>query len=76
RERIFTGPYGKLYVWKMGSDKCRLFLKDTELLVATFHRKHLGILSKARAASVEIFPQGQHMVDDIVTTFIYMERLR
>ncbi|KAF9522241.1 hypothetical protein CPB83DRAFT_864734 [Crepidotus variabilis] len=75
-ERIFAGPDGKMYVWKMGSDKCRLFLKDTEILIATFHRKHLGVLSDARAASLEIVPQGQHMMDDILTTFIYMERLR
>ncbi|KAF9522242.1 hypothetical protein CPB83DRAFT_777383, partial [Crepidotus variabilis] len=43
-----------------------------EVPIVIYHRKHLGILSDARAASLEIFPQGQHMVDDIITTFVYI----
>ncbi|KAF9522243.1 hypothetical protein CPB83DRAFT_730437, partial [Crepidotus variabilis] len=73
---IFAGPDGQMYVWKIGLDKCKLFVKDTETPIATFHREYLGVLSPAQTASLEIYPQGEHMVDDIITTFIYMERLR
>jgi hypothetical protein len=44
--------------------------------VARFHRKSLGIFRKARKASLEIFPTGEHIVDAIMVTFIYVEKLR
>jgi len=44
--------------------------------VARYHRSSLGILSPAHSAYLEIFPIGEHMVDLIVVTFIYIERLR
>lgn len=45
-------------------------------MIATSHREHLGLFSAARPASLEVFPAGQHMLDDIVTSFVYVERLR
>ncbi|KAF9522244.1 hypothetical protein CPB83DRAFT_887643 [Crepidotus variabilis] len=74
-ERNYDAPDGKQYTWKIGINKCNLFLKDTETLVATFHRKN--ILSRGvETASLEIFSLGEHMVDEIIITFVYMERLR
>jgi hypothetical protein len=55
----------------------QLFLNDPSMTpVATFHRKHRGIFSDKRPASLEVFPPGEHMVDLILITFIYMEKLR
>jgi len=36
----------------------------------------LGILSKSRPPTLAILPQGQHIMDEIVATFIYMEEKR
>ena len=55
----------------------KLYTKDaSKTLVAAFHRRRLGIIGDARPASLEICPQGQHMVDLIVVTFIFVEKLR
>ena len=36
----------------------------------------MGIIGDARPSSFEILPEGQHMVDLIFVTFIFVERLR
>ncbi|KAF9523185.1 hypothetical protein CPB83DRAFT_821852 [Crepidotus variabilis] len=76
-ERTFIGPDGQEYVWKLGSQKGKqLVHKTSKTPVATFHREHKGFLSKTRPASLEILPQAELMTDNIITTFVYMERLR
>ena len=45
------------------------------MVVAKFCRQHLGIIGKARPASLEIFESGEHMVQEILLTFIYIEQL-
>ncbi|KDR82168.1 hypothetical protein GALMADRAFT_90776 [Galerina marginata CBS 339.88] len=77
RNRVFTGPNGREYLWKLGSSACKLFLNDSSKApVAYFHRKKRGILRESRPASLEIFAEGEHMVDLIVVTFVYMEKYR
>ena len=44
--------------------------------VARFHRRRLGIIGASRPASLEIFGAGKDMVDLIVVTGVYMEKLR
>lgn len=44
--------------------------------VARFHRRRLGIIGAAQPASLEIFMAGKDMVDLIVVTGVYMEKLR
>ncbi|KAJ3502817.1 hypothetical protein NLJ89_g8718 [Agrocybe chaxingu] len=87
--RIFTGSDGKEYRWKMGSSVSELFLHDTAkdttkhdskthvpLLVARFHDPQVSMYQKRRPASLEIFPVGEHMVELILITFIYIEKMR
>ena len=47
-----------------------------ESRVAVYHRRRLGMVTDARPASLEIFAEGEHMVDLIVVTFVYIEKLR
>ena len=44
--------------------------------VACFHRRQFGIIGDARPASLEIFTAGKDMVDLIVVTGVYVEKLR
>jgi hypothetical protein len=77
RNRVFTGPDGKEYEWELRSSSCKLYLKEVPRpLVATYHTRHFGIIGEARPASLEIFPEGEHMVDLIFVTFIFIEKLR
>jgi hypothetical protein len=55
----------------------QLFLNDpSETPVATFHCKQRGFFTQKRPASVEIFPPGEHMVELILVTLLYAEKLR
>ncbi|TEB19959.1 hypothetical protein FA13DRAFT_1645677 [Coprinellus micaceus] len=76
--RIFTGPDGKEYRWKLGYAKPVLYLNDdTSTPVAKFHQQDIiSITPRARRAALEIFPAGEHMVDLIVVTLVYIEKLR
>ncbi|KAF5387170.1 hypothetical protein D9615_002093 [Tricholomella constricta] len=77
RHRVFTGPDGREYKWELLSYNSQLVTNDDKkTLVARFHRASLGIIGKARPASFEISPTGEHMVQDILITFIYIEKIR
>ena len=55
----------------------QLFVNDSaKTPVAFFHRRQFGIVGEARPASLEIFEAGKEMVDLIVVTGAYMEKLR
>jgi len=75
RHRVFTGDDGKEYKWCLRRVRPELVLNDgSNTIVATFHPQRF-FWGKDRAR-LEIFPQGQHMVDEIVVTFTYVERIR
>ncbi|KAF8622045.1 hypothetical protein AX15_007328 [Amanita polypyramis BW_CC] len=71
-DRIFTGPDGRAYQWSM--DPIRLFHRDA--LLARFHKRSIGILNKPHPPYLEIFPEGMHMVDLIMVTFVYVLELK
>jgi hypothetical protein len=48
----------------------------SKTIVARFHDSTLGIIGKKRKASLEILPAGTHIIDQIVITFLYMDKLR
>ncbi|KAK0186379.1 hypothetical protein F5146DRAFT_1227035 [Armillaria mellea] len=79
RNRVFNGPDGKEYKWILGASISKLVLNDkSETLIAKFHTRKFGLFSpgKARPAYLEILPEGEHMVDVIFFTFIYIEKIR
>ncbi|KAG2125300.1 hypothetical protein BD769DRAFT_1358381 [Suillus cothurnatus] len=74
RRRVFRGPDGQLYKWKIGPRECILMLDDME--VARHHPLNLGFKKAEHQAYLEIFEPVEHMVDLVVLTFIYVEKLR
>ncbi|KAG5637189.1 hypothetical protein H0H81_005446 [Sphagnurus paluster] len=77
RHRVFTASDGREYKWLLQDSKSKLITNDeAKTLVASFHVKHFGIIGKARPASLEIFPPGEHIVQEILITFIYIEKIR
>ncbi|KAH6907028.1 hypothetical protein BKA70DRAFT_1563387 [Coprinopsis sp. MPI-PUGE-AT-0042] len=79
-DRIFTGPDGVEYRWDVGTSSRMpaMYLNgDFPKIVAKYDRMHLGILHDARPATLMIDDQlGGHMVDLIVITLIYIEKMR
>ncbi|KAJ2921096.1 hypothetical protein H1R20_g15997, partial [Candolleomyces eurysporus] len=80
RDRIWTGPDGIRYRWKIKDTKPELYLNDGDKrLVAKFHREHSGFFSTREAcpASLEFFGQPTpELVDMIVITFVHLEKRR
>ncbi|KAJ3805292.1 hypothetical protein F5876DRAFT_52093, partial [Lentinula aff. lateritia] len=74
--RVFTGPDGKEYKWVLGFYTPELILNDgSNTPVARFHRRKF-ILWNTPPGYLEILPCGVDMIDTILITFIYIEKLR
>ncbi|KAJ7041960.1 hypothetical protein C8F04DRAFT_1176617 [Mycena alexandri] len=82
RHRVFTARDGREFKWILGAytskaSYLQLQLSDSaETPVAIYRPKKLGLFSKPRKASIEIFPPFEDMLDEIMVTFAYIERLR
>ncbi|EGN95739.1 hypothetical protein SERLA73DRAFT_186926 [Serpula lacrymans var. lacrymans S7.3] len=74
RKRTFIGPDGRKYKWTLGRRTPSLELGD--IPVARFHKRSLGVIGQSHPPYLEIYPAGEHIVDAIVLTFIYVEKLR
>ena len=62
---------------KCPTTSSQLFVNNSaKTPVAFYHRRQLGIIGEARPASLEIFEAGKEMIDLIVVTGVYMEKLR
>ncbi|KAK7000727.1 hypothetical protein R3P38DRAFT_2797034 [Favolaschia claudopus] len=76
-QRTFTAEDGKEYKWYGGTTYTKLKLNDgSDTPVAEYRCKSVGLISKARDPYLEIYPEFEHMVDEILITFVYVERLR
>ncbi|KAF9269828.1 hypothetical protein L218DRAFT_292011 [Marasmius fiardii PR-910] len=76
RHRVFTGKDGKEYKWLLLWFHSELVTNDEKkTVVAKFAQKSFFV-KKSSPGLLEIFPPGEHMVDEIFTTFIYIEKLR
>ncbi|GLB35659.1 hypothetical protein LshimejAT787_0212240 [Lyophyllum shimeji] len=77
RHRVFTASDGREYKWLLQTFTPKLIVNDeSKGVVAKFHRRNLGIIGKPRPRSLEIFPAGEHMVQEILVTFVYVEKIR
>ncbi|KIJ61071.1 hypothetical protein HYDPIDRAFT_42854 [Hydnomerulius pinastri MD-312] len=77
RKRTFVGPDGRNYRWDMHSRVVVLSADDhSRTEIARFHRATLGIIGRRRKACLEIADQAEHILDLIILTFIYVEKVR
>jgi hypothetical protein len=49
---------------------------DSKIPIARFYHSTGGIFTMKHNQTLEIFPEGVHIVDDIIITFLYMDKLR
>ncbi|KAJ6505206.1 hypothetical protein C8R45DRAFT_545716 [Mycena sanguinolenta] len=76
-ESGFTGLDGKEYRWRLKINRTTLEIHgQPDALVADFKGKSLGIIGEARKPSLEIFSPYEHMADEIMVIFIYVEKTR
>ncbi|KAI0081487.1 hypothetical protein K474DRAFT_1703916 [Panus rudis PR-1116 ss-1] len=74
--RGLQGTDGRSYVWKESINSCHLDVDDGSkptVKVAQFHQRNI---LTGRKANLEIFPEGDHMLDLIVITWHYIETRR
>ncbi|GLB35680.1 hypothetical protein LshimejAT787_0212450 [Lyophyllum shimeji] len=77
RNRVWTASDGREYKWLLRSMKSELVTNDSEeKTIAKSHRRSLGILGPVRPGYLEILPEGEHIVQEILITFIYVEKYR
>jgi len=76
--RVFTAlTDGRSFRWTLGIWTSTLELDDSSKTpVARSHRSDIGILGKPRQARLEIFHGFEDLVDIILITFIFVEKLR
>ena len=49
---------------------------NSKMPVAQSHRSNRGLVGKARQARLEIFPGFEHLMDILLITYVYVEKLR
>ncbi|KAF9026051.1 hypothetical protein BDZ89DRAFT_1067889 [Hymenopellis radicata] len=77
RHRKFTAPDGKEYKWILGANRPKLITNDdSHTPVALYHRRRFGLFRAKRQAYLEVLPQAEHMLDTVVITFVYVEKIR
>ncbi|KAH7921062.1 hypothetical protein BV22DRAFT_756907 [Leucogyrophana mollusca] len=75
RRRTFTGPDGKSYKWVLNFTSVSLELADgSQKNLASFQRA--GAFGQKSGAVLEVSPLVAHMLDLVIITFIYVEKLR
>ncbi|KAF7346954.1 hypothetical protein MVEN_01447800 [Mycena venus] len=77
-EPEFTALDGKKYIWRKHVNRTTLELKGQPATVAAeYNGRNVGLVGKAREQpSLEIFPPFEGMADEIMVTFIYVEKRR
>ncbi|KIJ69135.1 hypothetical protein HYDPIDRAFT_105702 [Hydnomerulius pinastri MD-312] len=75
RRRTFVGPDGKSYKWVLNFTSVTLVLND-ESKTELAHFRRSGIFGKTEDAVLEVSDSVAHMLDLVILTFIYVEKLR
>ncbi|KAL0947775.1 hypothetical protein HGRIS_013851 [Hohenbuehelia grisea] len=77
KDRIFNGPDGQDYRWRISASNAELTAQDpSRTPIARYEPEQPNLVSKTKKATLEIYPEGEHMVDTIVVSFVYMEKIR
>ncbi|EIW79635.1 hypothetical protein CONPUDRAFT_166370 [Coniophora puteana RWD-64-598 SS2] len=85
RERHFIGPDMISYFWKLDTGvpslqvegSLELYRDDnSDTCIASYKRGEVRVFDTRDPGCLEITPEGEHMIDMIVITFVYVEKLR
>ncbi|KAH7882507.1 hypothetical protein F5I97DRAFT_261845 [Phlebopus sp. FC_14] len=71
----FVGSDGRKYKWKIESTNCWLKAENSVVELAKYHRCNLGFLTPQHPPYIEISPSVLHILDEIIMTFVYAEKL-
>ncbi|KXN82687.1 hypothetical protein AN958_02252 [Leucoagaricus sp. SymC.cos] len=79
RDRIFMASDGREYRWQLGARHLKLVTNDNnKKQIAKYRDYHisLGPLLKGRPASLEVDSSVEPILDEIMMTFVYCQKLR
>ncbi|KAF9230009.1 hypothetical protein BU15DRAFT_57559 [Melanogaster broomeanus] len=75
-DRHCVGPDGRAYKWKLrSSSRNCLQAENSPVELAKYHKRNFGIMTPSHPPHLEISPSVTHMLDYIITTFVYVENL-
>ncbi|KAI6144716.1 hypothetical protein BKA82DRAFT_15641 [Pisolithus tinctorius] len=76
-KHMFMGPDGFSYRWDMDFRVVRLSHNDaTRQELMQSHRRSLSIIGPRRDPSLDVDPSLMHMLDIVILTFVYVEKLQ
>ncbi|KAF8875694.1 hypothetical protein BD779DRAFT_1449911 [Infundibulicybe gibba] len=73
RNHVFMAPNGRDYRWEPGTTPTLVTNDKAKTRVAHFHRK---CIFNRRPPSLEIYPGGEEIMDIILITLVYIEKVR
>ncbi|KDQ54825.1 hypothetical protein JAAARDRAFT_196223 [Jaapia argillacea MUCL 33604] len=77
RDTKFKAPDGREYKWSTHRRGMDLIQRDQPTnVLASFKEQSINLFSPSSNAYLDIYPAGQHMIDLIITTFVYVEHTR
>ncbi|KAJ6577669.1 hypothetical protein B0H19DRAFT_1252989 [Mycena capillaripes] len=77
KHHIFTAQDGREFKWVLDGLTSKLLPSDSSKTVVTaYNRKKYIPFVKTSKGSIEILPPFEDMLDEIMVTFVYAERLR
>ncbi|KIL68438.1 hypothetical protein M378DRAFT_879822 [Amanita muscaria Koide BX008] len=72
---VFTGPDSVEYKWRLGNKTLQLVRRNADKTpIALFHPESIESPSRKPPASLEIFSEGEHMVDLIIVTYVFAQK--
>ncbi|KAH7882509.1 hypothetical protein F5I97DRAFT_1905650 [Phlebopus sp. FC_14] len=73
--RSFVASDGQTYKWKIKSTNCSLRAEKSSTELAKYHKRNFGIMKASHPPYLEVSPSILHILDDIVTSFVYVEKV-
>ncbi|PAV21215.1 hypothetical protein PNOK_0384200 [Pyrrhoderma noxium] len=72
--RTFTAKNGKTYTWKSRNFSLRLYCDESDKVIVKYHFAHC--LINKRNGSLELISDWEDIIDEIIVSFIVVEKLR
>ncbi|KAJ3569646.1 hypothetical protein NP233_g4916 [Leucocoprinus birnbaumii] len=73
RHKVFRASDGCEYRWVIGARNPKLVSNDaSKTIIARFHRAGPLLSLKPDCLSLQIYPEGEHILNDILVTFVFL----
>jgi len=71
--KVFQAQDNQIYKWKVKSGRPTLLHDDSNTPIAVYHKDKSCVFEGSHPGSLEVTLRGTHILDDIVTTFLWYQ---